>query len=778
MSQRRRQDETRGRELLEAALDYAEAGLPVFPLHSINKRSVCTCGRSNCKSPGKHPRIKEGFRKATTDEAQIRKWWTRWGEKANIGGALGGQFVAVDVDVADSKGGQDSLRALQDEYGQFPATATAKTGKYGRRRGKHYFFLASGEIGSGAAVLGHHGIDVRGVGGYVVLPPSRHRSGVDYEWVTPLSKVAAMPEALEEALKAKYLPASDERESTWEPTGVIPKKETLALLREGGWEDGVQRDTAMKCARALLGLGEDRDTVVAKVLDALERSEQFREEAWTQRDVEELVDSEIDKPPPPLEKKPRLLIEQSLTDTGNAVRFAEQYKDEVRFVPEWNCWVFWMGDRWERDAEVFVTQRMQEVARRIPREVSDLGEEDDDMRAKVLRWATVSLQASKVRAAVEMARAQAPLISHPDEFDADPFLLNCRNGTLDLRTGELRPHRREDMLTQQVACDYDPDATSEDWDRVLRDAFDGAEELIVYLQRVFGYCLTGDTSEEKFFFFYGKSGAGKGTILESFAGMLGDYTRTMSARSLTKSAPQSGGSASEDIARLAGGRFALANEFDPGDRFAAAQVNTLTGRDKVAARFLHKDTFEFFPQVKIFVAANDLPKQSSSPESGVWRRIQVVPFDHKVAKVDRGLKARLERDEARGAILAWALHGCLEWQRDGLGHAPSQVKEAVDDYKEQSDPHRVFIEDKIEESDQSFVPNKVMWTTYQGWANDQGIRKPLSQKALTQVLRERGFEQAGKTVKRDGKRTSVKVWQRIRIRGVSDQQQRRYEEAC
>lgn len=771
--QRKRQPDKRGEALLEAAIEYARLGIPVFPLHSINGKGNCTCGKRDCSTPGKHPRTRHGLKEATTNKATIRKWWERWGAKANIGGVLGDRYIAIDID--PKNGGDASLRLFEDQVCKVPRTATAKTGAYAGDRGRHLYFIPEQtHVNSSTGLLGFDGIDVRGHRGHIVLPPSAHASGVEYEWAVDLSEATELPDDLADVLAGEEGDTS-EREADWEPSGTPVSKEVRDLLRKGDWPLGEQRDPiAVRCTRALLDSGEDRDAVVDKIFSALGRSDQNAEQPWTRRDVEGLVANEIENPPPPLRKKRRLEIEQSLTDTGNAERFAERFSDEVRYVPEWKCWVLWVGDRWRKDAEVLVAQRMQEVVKRIPREVADLGDDEDDLRGKILRWATASLQVNRIKGAVEMAKSQAPLLARPEDFDAHSHLLNCQNGTLNLKAGELQPHRREDMLTQQVRCEFDPDATSKDWEKVLRDAFDGDEEMIVYLRRVFGYSLTGETSEEAFFFFYGKSGAGKGTILESFGGMLGDYERTVDAKTLTKGAPQSGGAASEDIARLHGGRFAIANEFDPGAKFAAAQVNTLTGRDKIAARFMYQGTFEFYPQFKLFIAANDRPTQSSNPESGIWRRIHVVPFDHKVEKVDKDLKSRLQTPEERAAILAWALEGCLEWQRDGLGEVPKQITEAVDDYKEASDPHLAFIEDCLERSEGNFVPNKVMWGTYQAWASREGIRRPVRQARLTEILKERGFEQRQR---RTPGKSPRKVWEGVRLRRESDQMQRRREGA-
>ncbi|MFN8163897.1 MAG: bifunctional DNA primase/polymerase [Solirubrobacterales bacterium] len=304
MTQRRQKVDKHGDERLEAALGYGEAGIPVIPLHSINGRGVCTCGKAKCANAGKHPRIKHGLKEATADEWQIRKWWKRWPE-ANIAGVLGDHYVAIDVDVAEGKGGEESLRDLEGEYGEFPRTATAKTGKYGNRRGRHYFFTIEGGIGSSTGILGHQGVDLRGEGGYVVLPPSRHRSGVEYEWEVPLSEATTMPEALEETLRSTTGSGAVKRDPNWKPSGRGPSKAVRRLLKEGDWTLGEQRATAVRCSRALLDSGADSDEVVDQIINALDRSDQNSEEPWERRDVERLVDNLLKNPPPPLKKKQR-----------------------------------------------------------------------------------------------------------------------------------------------------------------------------------------------------------------------------------------------------------------------------------------------------------------------------------------------------------------------------------------------------------------------------------------------------------------------------------------
>jgi putative DNA primase/helicase len=504
-----------------------------------------------------------------------------------------------------------------------------------------------------------------------------------------------------------------------------------------------------------------RKEVVEHVWDALQRSDWDPTKGeWTLEQIEQLVADLERNPPAPLVRSPN---PYTYTDDGNAQRFADRYWETIRWVPEWKTWVFWRGDRWAPDAPEFAIQQMLEIGRTILRAAADI--RDDDGRKRELRWGNSCLSEQRVRAALALAKAQPALIARPDDFDGDPWLLNCQNGTLDLRTGTLREHRREDMLLQQAACEYRPETQCEDWNRVLRDSFESTPDLVEYIQRVFGYALTGDTSEEKFFFFFGKSGAGKGTILESFGGMLGSYTRSMNYRTLTSGSHQSGSGPTEDVARLHRARFVVASEFEKNQPLAEAFVSTLTGRDTITARFLHQGSFEFRPELTLFLSANHKPKLSGSPESGVWRRLQVVTFDHKVQQVDKKLKSRLGTPEARAAIFAWAVAGCLRWQAEGLGEVPESMQGALEEYQAESDPYSQFLRDATVESPASSVTKEDLFDAYLAWAIANGINRTTTKQTLGRILKERGVDEATQETRReDGKRSSQRVWRGIALK--------------
>jgi len=741
-----------GDVLLGAALDVARQGISVFPLYEAREDGSCACGSDACPSAGKHPRVK--WRDAATvDERTIRRWWTRW-PNANVGGA-GGDLFCLDIDPGN--GGFASLYALEAEHGKLPTTATVLTGEKDGVRGRHYWYLApnGARVGTGAGL--RPGLDVRGAGGYAVLPPSIHASGARYEWETPLDSIATAPAWLVELAPERSRPSHPD----WVPSGIAPSRDVRAWLDEGEWPIGEQRTRALRCARSLLGGGMPREEVVEHVWDALQRSDWDPTKGeWTREQIEQLVADLERNPPAPLASAARPYTH---TDDGNAQRFADHYWETIRWVPEWKMWVFWRGDRWTPDAPEFATQQMLEIGRAILRAAAEI--EDDDARKRELRWGHSSLSDQRVRAALALAKAQLGLIARPGDFDGDPWLLNCHNGTLDLRTGELREHRREDMLLEQTACEYHADARSEDWNRVLRDSFESAPELVEYLQKVFGYALTGDTSEEKFFFFFGKSGAGKGTILESFGGMLGSYTRSMNYRTLTSGSHQSGSGPTEDVARLHRARFVVASEFEKNQPLAEAFVSTLTGRDTITARFLHQGSFEFRPELTLFLSANHKPKLSGSPESGVWRRLQVVTFDHKVQQVDKKLKSRLGTPEARAATLAWAVAGCLRWQAEGLGEVPQSMQDALTEYQAESDPYSQFLRDTTVESPGSSITKEDLFGAYIVWADANGISRTTTKQTLGKILKERGVDEGTQDTKReDGKRSSQRVWRGIALK--------------
>lgn len=370
---------------------------------------------------------------------------------------------------------------------------------------------------------------------------------------------------------------------------------------------------------------------------------------------------------------------------------------------------------------------------------TDLGNAE---RSSVYKHAVRSESEHKLRAALTLAETEKRIVINAEDLDADSWLLNVANGTLDLRSGELREHAREDLLSKLSPVRRDPDALSTLWERFLERITGGDRELQAFLQRAVGYSLTGDTSEEKLFFAHGPAASGKSTFMEAVKAMLGEYATTVDFETFLKRKGDSG--VRNDIARLAGARIAIGVEVDEGKRLAEGLVKTLTGGDTVSARFLYKEFFEFRPQFKLWLAANDRPRVSAT-DTGMWRRIAQVPFTEVIPENERdpNLKQALKSDPAaQSAILNWALEGCRSWQRDGL-QVPDRVKAYTEEYREENDPLRDFFEERCTFSATGTVTRKDLRHAYGQWAQANG-EHVVHPKTLASALRARGVTEGAK----------------------------------
>lgn len=484
------------------------------------------------------------------------------------------------------------------------------------------------------------------------------------------------------------------------------------------------------------------------------------------------------------------------TDTGNGQRLVDRHGQNIRYLSQRKTWLLWDGKRWVTDEKNQILELAKDTARAIfdeakaqadllsqllaqaieaekaqaadpdgqptkgktaaAEKVKKLEKLINDLRA----WAMKSLFEARLNAMVNMAKSQLAL--DVSELDSDSWLLNVNNGTLDLRTGTLRPHNRADYITKLVPVDYDPNARLEMWDSFLSDVTGGDQELQAFLRRATGYSLTGSTKEEKLFFVCGVAGGGKSTFIEAVKMIMGDYAKTANFETFLQSSNRDGGGARGDIARLAGSRMVSSNETNEGSRLAEGIIKTLTGRDTITARFVYERDFEYMPQFKLWLVANDEPKARYS-DSGLWRRILKLPFNLALPAEKRNpvVKDTLNNPALAGsAILAWAVQGCLEWQRAGLGTSQA-VSQSTDDYRAAQDPLKDWLEECCVLGGDKWAWSKDLRDSYERHCADNGV-KPVYGKSFAELLKQIGCSNQG--VKRDGL-TSGRWWSGIAVLG-------------
>lgn len=420
-----------------------------------------------------------------------------------------------------------------------------------------------------------------------------------------------------------------------------------------------------------------------------------------------------------------------LTDTGNAERFAQQHFRDARYSAEWRRWVLWDGRRWVKDLSGKVTQLAKATVLRLYAEAANTL--DDAEREKLARHAAGSDRAQRIAAMVTLAESEAGIPVSADDFNRNPWLLNVANGTLDLRSGQLHLHERRDLITKLVPIDWDPRAECPRWEAFLERIFAGDRALIQFLQRAVGYSLTGLTTEQCFFLLHGTGDNGKSKFLEAVRGVLGEYA--MQADFTTFLVRKREGPR-DDIARLFGSRLVTASEGNEGRAFDEALVKHLTGGDRVTARELFENSFEFTPEFKIWLATNHKPAVRGT-DRGIWRRIRLIPFAVQIPEAERDQHLGEKLAAELPGILAWAVAGCQLWQRQGLG-VPVVVQQATEAYRAEMDVLGAFLSECCELASGYSCGATELYLTYKQWSDSSGHRYD-SQTAFGRKLSDRGF---------------------------------------
>jgi len=423
-----------------------------------------------------------------------------------------------------------------------------------------------------------------------------------------------------------------------------------------------------------------------------------------------------------------------VTETSNAERLCTQHRDDLRYCSDRKVWSAWNGRFWAVNDEGAVMRRMQEVTRTI---YFDAGKEaDEHMRKALAAWAKQSDSRRTQENSVAIARyfEGIEVREFSGLFDHHPFLLNVANGTIDLKTGQLHPHRREDYLTKIVDIPYDPDATCPQFSKFLNETFAGRPSLIGYASRFVGCFLTGITAEQCWWLFYGPTASGKSTFVSILHGLLGPYALALPENFflVTKNTTDFA------TANLAGVRFASCVETNEGRRLDVAKLKALTGEDMISAALKYQNYFQFRPQCKLVLATNHAPHVPAA-DSALWRRLKVVPFDVMVPEEKRipELAKKLLKKEGPG-ILRWAVLGCQSWLANRLDE-PAEVKAAVNEYRDAEDIVRNFLEECCLREASAQVVRKELFAEYLRWGRENGMH-PMSSKKFAGELHRLGIQ--------------------------------------
>lgn len=389
------------------------------------------------------------------------------------------------------------------------------------------------------------------------------------------------------------------------------------------------------------------------------------------------------------------------SDSDLALRFTQEHGDNLCYTAAWGRWNRWDGCRWQADDTLAVFDLARAVCRAAAAEC--------DHKSTAQRVNS----AATIAAVERLARADRRHAATVEQWDSDPWLLNTPAGTVNLRTGALRPSDRLDYCTKLTGAAPGGDCPL--WRQFLKTVTANDDELAAYLQRVCGYLLTGSTQAHALFFLYGTGANGKSVFVSTISGILGDYVKVAPIESFTASQNESHPT---DLAALQGSRLVTAVETEDGRRWAESKVKSLTGGDRIAARFMRQDFFEYLPQFKLVIAGNHKPGLRTVDEA-VRRRFHLIPFAVTIARADRDEQLSEKLQAEWPGILAWMIDGCLRWQRDGL-NPPPVVVDATESYMNDEDAFGLWIGERCESDPNSFQTTKALFDDWKEWAQGTG----------------------------------------------------------
>ncbi|WP_198374982.1 phage/plasmid primase, P4 family [Neoroseomonas rubea] len=393
-----------------------------------------------------------------------------------------------------------------------------------------------------------------------------------------------------------------------------------------------------------------------------------------------------------------------LTEDSVALAFTAQHGDTLRYCHDTGKWFVFVGSHWKMNRDHMAFDWARDLIRRLNR--------NSEFKTKAITGKVAF--ASGVETFAQRDRRHAVTAA---TWDPEPFLLGTPGGTVDLRTGILRDARQCDYITKVTAVTPSPKAECPTWLAFLKQATGDDPALIRFLQQWCGYCLTGSTREHALLFIYGPGGNGKSVLLNTTAGILGDYHQTAAMDTFTEAG---GRQHLTFLAMMRGARMVTASETEEGRAWAEARIKQMTGGDPITANFMRKDPFTFTPAFKLTIAGNHKPALKNVDEAA-RRRFNIVPFLHKPARPDRDLEAKLRKEWP--GILRWMIDGCLDWQKSGIVR-PAIVTETTDDYFEAQNVIGRWMEERCDLLPTAQLPPGQLCSACRAWAIENGEEPP------------------------------------------------------
>ncbi|MEU9560334.1 phage/plasmid primase, P4 family [Streptomyces fumanus] len=410
------------------------------------------------------------------------------------------------------------------------------------------------------------------------------------------------------------------------------------------------------------------------------------------------------------------------TDAMNAHALVAWSDGRIKYAPGLGFYV-WNGRTWAR-SEVKVRQEIHRMGAAL-------------VLAGKVKEARGFTMTTRINDLMTELRSVPTVYVEASDFDNRPDLLSFRNGTVNLRTGELRPHSKADMLTYCLDIDYDPAASCPRWEQFLTEVFPNDPDLVPYMQRLIGYGITGYTDEQAFAVLWGKGANGKSVLTDTLSSVFRTISKTTPFATFEE---KPNGGIPNDIAALRGARLVMASEGESGKPMSEAVLKRVTGKDMIAARFLRQEFFEFKPSFLLMLATNHKPKFRGQDE-GLWRRVKMIPFTRYFAPHERdySLDKKLEA-EAKG-IAAWAVRGAVQWFAEGLKD-PASISAATKEYKETSDALAGFFPGVLVRDDSTRMDGAQAYQDYREWCEAEGLpsKEVWSRRAFYSAMEERGIQ--------------------------------------